>query len=195
MNKILVVGAGFSGSTIARTLAEHGFHITVIDSRPHVAGNAFDFVNEYGIRVHKYGPHLFHTSNMEVVNFLTRFTEWVEYSHKVKALLDDGRLVTLPVNKETPLKYLEIGAFYGANLISVAQTYGAHADSELHCIDPWCDYEEYPEYKGTIESVYDVFKRNIKNAGIEDKVKVYRGFSHVEIPKLQDKYFDLIFVR
>ena len=68
----------------------------------------------------------------------------------------------LPVNKETPLKYLEIGAFYGANLISVAQTYGAHADSELHCIDPWCDYEEYPEYKGTIESVYDVFKRNNK---------------------------------
>ena len=100
----------------------------------------------------------------------------------------------LPVNKEAPLKYLEIGAFYGANLLSVAQTYGAHPNAELHCIDPWCDYSEYPEYKGEIESIYGAFKRNIKNNGIEDKVKVHRGFSHEEIPKLQDKYFDLIYV-
>jgi len=98
---VLVVGAGFSGATIARILADSGQSIHVIDSRDHLAGNAYDSVNEYQIRVHKYGPHLFHTSNQEVVNFLSRFTEWTTYHHKVKAMLGDGRLVTLPVNKET----------------------------------------------------------------------------------------------
>ncbi|MFT7228460.1 MAG: UDP-galactopyranose mutase [Methylophilaceae bacterium] len=98
---VLIVGAGFSGATIARILAESGIEIKVIDARDHMAGNAYDFVNEYQIRVHKYGPHLFHTSNQEVVNFLSRFTEWTPYYHKVKAMLGDGRLVTLPVNKET----------------------------------------------------------------------------------------------
>lgn len=99
--KILVVGAGLSGAVIARELAEQGHSITVIDKRNHAAGNAYDFVNEYGIRVHLYGPHLFHTSNDKVVDWLSRFTEWIPYQHKVKALLEDGRHVTLPVNKET----------------------------------------------------------------------------------------------
>jgi UDP-galactopyranose mutase len=73
----------------------------VIDQRPHIAGNAFDFTNDLGIRVHQYGPHLFHTNNKKVYDFLGQFTEWVEYKHKVKAQLSDGRYVTLPVNKET----------------------------------------------------------------------------------------------
>lgn len=98
---ILVVGAGFSGATIARILADAGTKVEVIDSRDHLAGNAYDFINEHQIRVHKYGPHLFHTSNQEVIDFLSRFTEWIPYQHKVKAMLDNGRLVTLPVNKET----------------------------------------------------------------------------------------------
>lgn len=101
VKKILVVGAGLSGAVIARELAEQGHQITVIDKRDHVAGNAYDFMNEYGIRVHQYGPHLFHTSNDKVVEWLSRFTEWIPYQHKVKALLADGRHVTLPVNKET----------------------------------------------------------------------------------------------
>ena len=101
MKKVLIVGAGFSGATIARTLAEQGFQIKIIDCRPHLAGNAYDYLNEHGIRIHKYGPHLFHTSNMDVVSFLSRFTEWTQYKHKVKAQLSDGKLVTLPVNKET----------------------------------------------------------------------------------------------
>ncbi len=98
---ILIVGAGFSGATIARILAESGEKIHIIDSRNHLAGNAFDFVNEHGIRIHKYGPHLFHTSNHQVINFLSKYTQWVPYHHKVKAMLSDGRLVTLPVNRET----------------------------------------------------------------------------------------------
>ena len=101
MKKILVVGAGFSGATIARELAEAGHKVWVLESRDHVAGNAYDYVNEYGIRVHKYGPHLFHTNNKNVFDWLSKFTEWVEYKHKVKAQLEDGRYVTLPVNRET----------------------------------------------------------------------------------------------
>ncbi len=99
--KILIVGAGFSGAIVARRLAESGFKITVIDKRNHIAGNAYDYINEYGIRIHKYGPHLFHTSNMKVVEWLSKFTQWSNYKHKVKAMLEDGSLVTLPVNMHT----------------------------------------------------------------------------------------------
>ena len=99
--KILVVGAGLSGVTIARELAEAGHTVDVIDRRNHVAGNAYDYTNAYGIRVHEYGPHLFHTNNKEVFDYLSRFTRWVDYKHKVKAQLEDGRYVTLPVNRET----------------------------------------------------------------------------------------------
>lgn len=101
MDNILVVGAGFSGAVIARELAEAGHKVWVFESRDHVAGNAFDYVNEHGIRVHKYGPHLFHTNNKTVFEWLSRFTEWVPYKHRVKAQLADGTYVTLPVNKET----------------------------------------------------------------------------------------------
>ena len=99
--KILIVGAGFAGATIARILAEKGFSIDVIDRRDHIAGNAYDYKHESGITVHKYGPHIFHTSNQRVIKFLSKFTEWIPYEHKVKAKLHDGNLVTLPPNKET----------------------------------------------------------------------------------------------
>jgi UDP-galactopyranose mutase len=100
MKSILIVGAGFSGAVIARELAEAGHKVTVIDQRNHIGGNAYDYDHE-GIRIHKYGPHLFHTNNKEVVDWLSKFTEWVDYKHKVKAQLDDGTYVTLPVNRET----------------------------------------------------------------------------------------------
>ena len=103
--KVLVVGAGFTGATIARTLAESGkVDVTVIDKRDHVAGNAYDFVNEYGIRVHKYGPHIFHTNNTRVVDWLSNFTTWTEYRHKVLAMLSDGECVVLPPNQNTKEK-------------------------------------------------------------------------------------------
>jgi UDP-galactopyranose mutase len=102
MLKLLIVGAGFSGAVIARELANSGFHCTVIDSRDHIAGNAYDYIDkETGIRIHRYGPHLFHTNNIRVVNWLSDYTHWVPYKHKVKARLKDGQYVTLPVNKET----------------------------------------------------------------------------------------------
>ena len=99
--KYLVVGAGLSGVVIARELAKAGHAVHVIDRRDHVAGNAYDYENEHGIRVHKYGPHLFHTNNEDVFEWLSQFTDWVEYRHKVKAQLSDGQYVTLPVNRET----------------------------------------------------------------------------------------------
>ena len=100
-SKILIVGAGFSGATIARVLAEAGLSVTIIDKRDAVAGNAFDYVNSFGVRVHKYGPHLFHTNDTKVVDFLSRFTDWIPYKHRVKALLLNSQLVTLPVNLDT----------------------------------------------------------------------------------------------
>ena len=101
MNKFLVVGAGLSGLTIARELADAGHKVTIIEKRKHVAGNAYDYVNEHGIRVHKYGPHLFHTNNKTVFDYLSRFTEWVPYEHRVKALLSDGSYVPFPPNRLT----------------------------------------------------------------------------------------------
>lgn len=99
MKRILVVGAGFTGATIARTLAENGYEVEVVDSRSHLAGNAYD-EEIHGIRVHKYGPHLFHTKNKEVWDFLNRFSLWTPYVHKVSALYN-GEYLPFPPNDIT----------------------------------------------------------------------------------------------
>jgi len=99
--KILVVGAGFAGATIAYELTKDGHDVVVIDERGHIGGNAYDYTNEHGIRIHRYGPHIFHTSNKKVYDWVTQFGDWVEYKHKVKAQLADGQYVTLPVNRHT----------------------------------------------------------------------------------------------
>lgn len=94
---ILVVGAGISGATIARSLAEKNHLVTVIDEKSHIAGNCFDYFDENKICVHKYGTHIFHTDNQNVWNFVSRFTQWYPYQHKVLALID-GQLVPVPFN-------------------------------------------------------------------------------------------------
>jgi hypothetical protein len=80
------------------------------------------------------------------------------------------------------INYLEIGAFYGANIISVARTYGAHPESKLYCIDPWIDYKDYPEYKTKQGNIYNTFLRNIENCGQKDKI-IISG-----TPKVGEKY-------
>jgi len=100
----------------------------------------------------------------------------------------------IPDTKNTPIKYLEIGAFYGANLLSVAKGFGMHPDSELHCVDPWIDYPEYSEYKNQQDSIYETFCRNIANSSKRDKIFTHRGFSHNEVEKFQDETFDLIYI-
>ena len=98
---ILVVGAGLAGAVHARSLAEAGWHVDVIDKRPHVAGNAYDEAGPDGIRIHRYGPHLFHTANRGVIDWIRRFAEWVPYTHRVRALLPSGMLAPLPINLDT----------------------------------------------------------------------------------------------
>ena len=93
-----------------------------------------------------------------------------------------------------PIHYLEIGAFYGANLLSVASTYGSHPDSKLYCIDPWEDYNEYPEYKNKQSTIYDSFLKNVENSGVKDKIRITRGYSNLEIPKFDDEFFDIIYI-
>lgn len=97
--QILVVGAGFAGATVAHELAVNGFNVTVIDKRNHIGGNAHDYVNEHGITIHKYGAHIFHTKNDSIFRWLSRFTEWTEYKHKVVAKLPSNDLVTFPPTK------------------------------------------------------------------------------------------------
>lgn len=100
---------------------------------------------------------------------------------------------TIP-RSDGPINYLEIGTFYGANLISVANSYGSHPDSNLHCIDPWMDYDDYPEYKNQQFKIYTTFCKNIQTANILQKVRIHKGLSNVEIPKLSDEYFDIIYI-
>jgi len=97
----LVVGAGFAGAVYARELANAGHKVTVIDSRDHIAGNAYDYTDHHGIRIHKYGPHIFHTSNLKVVEWLGQYTDWVDYKHKVLAKHTDGEMYVLPPNRDT----------------------------------------------------------------------------------------------
>lgn len=99
--KILVVGAGFAGAVVAREMADRGHLVDVIDRRDHIAGNAYDEINEHGICVHRYGPHLFHTSNQQVIDWLSRFTEWTFYEHHILAQLPSGEHVPFPPNLNT----------------------------------------------------------------------------------------------
>jgi predicted O-methyltransferase YrrM len=96
--------------------------------------------------------------------------------------------------KDKPINYLEIGTFYGANILSVAKTYGLHSNSKLYCIDPWEDYDDYPEYKDMQSTIYDKCMRNIERSGVKDKIIINRGYSNNEIPKFQDEFFDIIYI-
>jgi UDP-galactopyranose mutase len=99
--RYLVVGAGFTGATIARRIAEQlDRRVLLIDRRNHLGGNAFDEANEHGVVVHRYGPHIFHTNSDAVWQFLSRFTDWRPYEHRVMAEID-GRVVPLPFNLNT----------------------------------------------------------------------------------------------
>ncbi len=105
----LIVGAGFAGSVLAERLASDGNKVLIVDRRPHIAGNAYDHYDDHGILVHKYGPHIFHTNSKEVFDYLSRFTEWRDYEHRVLAQVD-GQLVPIPINRTT------INKLYNLNL-------------------------------------------------------------------------------
>lgn len=113
--KILIVGAGFAGAAHARVLAEAGYAVHVIDKRAHTGGNAHDYVDANGIRVHAYGPHLLHTKIKAVVDWLRRFAVFEPYAHKVRARLADGACVPLPVNLDT------VNAVFGTDFATAAE--------------------------------------------------------------------------
>jgi UDP-galactopyranose mutase len=108
----LIVGAGFAGSVLAERLARGlGLRVLVVDKRPHIGGNAYDRFDEHGVLVHPYGPHIFHTNSAEIFDYLSQFTAWRPYQHRVLASVD-GQLVPLPINLDT------VNRLYGLNLTS-----------------------------------------------------------------------------
>ena len=108
----LIVGAGFAGSVLAERLAtQRGERVLVIDRRSHIAGNAYDHLDAAGLLVHRYGPHIFHTNSRVVFDYLSSFTEWRPYQHRVLGRVDD-RLVQIPINLDT------INKLYGLDLTS-----------------------------------------------------------------------------
>ncbi|MFN3619993.1 UDP-galactopyranose mutase [Sphingorhabdus sp.] len=111
----VVVGAGFAGAVMAERLAAgSGYNVLVVDRRQHIAGNAFDERNEVGQLYHKYGPHIFHTNSADVFEYLSRFTKWRKYEHRVLASVD-GILVPIPINRTT------INTLYGLELETDAE--------------------------------------------------------------------------
>ncbi|BCX87969.1 UDP-galactopyranose mutase [Methylomarinovum tepidoasis] len=94
----IIIGAGFAGAVIAERLAsERNASVLLVEKRPHIGGNCYDRYDDHGVLIHEYGPHLFHTSNAEVFHYLSRFTDWIEYQHRVLAVVD-GQKVPLPFN-------------------------------------------------------------------------------------------------
>lgn len=106
---ILVVGAGFAGSVMARELADGGYRVKIIDKRLHIAGNAYDEHDRHGVLIHLYGPHIFHTNGERIVQFLSRFTEWRPYEHRVRGVLK-GVTYPFPINRDT------LNRLYGLDL-------------------------------------------------------------------------------
>jgi UDP-galactopyranose mutase len=119
----LIVGAGFAGIVCAERLASAGKSVLIIDRRPHIGGNAFDTYDDNGILVHPYGPHIFHTNSKRVFAYLSHFTDWMFYEHRVLAEVG-GKLYPFPINRVT------LNALYGLNLDEV----GAAAHFDRVCI-------------------------------------------------------------
>ncbi|MDQ3626104.1 MAG: UDP-galactopyranose mutase [Verrucomicrobiota bacterium] len=112
MYDFLIVGAGYAGSVLAERLArDAGKKVLIVDRRSHIAGNAYDHYDAAGILVHKYGPHIFHTKSQEIFEYLSQFTKWRKFEHRVRADVD-GKLLPIPINLDT------VNTLYGLNLDS-----------------------------------------------------------------------------
>lgn len=149
----LIVGAGFAGSVMAERLASQANKkVLLVDKRDHIGGNAYDYYNKEGILVHKYGPHIFHTNSKEVFMYLSQFTEWRGYEHKVLASVD-GQLVPMPINLNT------INKMYNLNLSS----------AQLENF-----FEERAEKKSGVKTSEDVV---VNKVGRELYEKFFRGYT------------------
>ena len=96
--------------------------------------------------------------------------------------------------EDKPIKYLEIGVADGIHVIHISQSYCQHPESKIYCVDPWQDYDDYPEYKGKQGLAWRTFNTNIRTYNIQDKCLINRGFSDKIVPRFEDNFFDIIFV-
>jgi len=162
MYDCLIVGAGFAGSSAARILADAGKRVCVIDRRPHVGGNAFDEYDRYGVLVHRYGPHIFHTNSERVWLFLSRFSDWYPYEHRVLSVVGDS-FYPFPINRQT------LNAFFGLTLRSSADVESTLAGLRVPCANP-LNVEDYV----LAHLGHDLYKRffynyTLKQWGIEPR--------------------------
>jgi UDP-galactopyranose mutase len=149
----LIVGAGFAGSVMAERLArERNQRVLLVDRRPHIGGNAHDRYDEHGVLIHPYGPHIFHTNAAEIYAYLSRFTQWRPYEHRVLASVD-GQLVPLPINLDT------VNKLYGLSLTSFE-------------MGTWL--ESIAEHKDEIRNSEDVI---VSKVGRELYNKFFRGYT------------------
>jgi UDP-galactopyranose mutase len=157
----LIVGAGFAGSVVAERLAaDSGKKVLIIDKRNHIGGNAYDHFDDADIRAHKYGPHIFHTNSREVFEYLSRFTEWRQYQHRVQAWVD-GQLLPFPINLNT------INRMYGLKFTSL----------ELNEF-----YESLAEKRAPIKTSEDVIVTKI---GRELYEKFFRNYTRKQWPSIR----------
>ncbi|WP_237482239.1 UDP-galactopyranose mutase [Lichenibacterium dinghuense] len=148
---VLVVGAGFAGSVMAERLAAEGNkRVLVIDRRPHVAGNAYDHLDAAGVLIHRYGPHIFHTNSAAVFDYLSHFTAWRPYEHRVLARVR-GREVPMPINRTT------LNALYGLDLKSDAEA-AAYLASVAEPVSPVRTSEDVV-VAGVGRDLYETFFR------------------------------------
>ncbi|HXS56314.1 MAG TPA: UDP-galactopyranose mutase [Hanamia sp.] len=148
----LVVGAGLAGAVMAERLASRNKKVLIVEKRNHIGGNTFDYYDNHGILVHKYGPHIFHTNSKDVFEYLSRFTEWRPYEHRVLASVD-GMLVPIPINLDT-----------------INQLYGLHLNSEQ--VDAF--FAERAQNNGRISTSEDVV---VSTVGRELYEKFFRGYT------------------
>ena len=162
MFDFMIVGAGFAGSVLAERLSKNGKKILIVDKRNHIAGNAYDFYNDDGILIHKYGPHIFHTNSKEVFDYLGMFTNWRPYEHRVLASVD-GQLLPIPINLTT------INKMYNLNLSSegVESFYASKAE----IIYPVCTSEDVVVSKVGRELYEKIFQ------GLHPKAMGSRSFT------------------
>ncbi len=153
MYDYLIVGAGFAGSVLAERLARGaGKKVLVCDKRPHIGGNAYDRYDDHHILIHPYGPHIFHTNSLEVFQYLSRFTRWRPYEHRVLASVD-GQQVPIPINLDT------VNTLYHMNL----------KPSEL---DAW--FASVAEKVDNVRTSEDVV---VSKVGRELYEKFFRGYT------------------
>jgi UDP-galactopyranose mutase len=104
----MIVGAGFAGSVLAERIAsQRGETVLIIDRRSHIGGNAYDCYDDAGILIHRYGPHIFHTNAQSIVDYLSQFTAWRPYEHRVLSAVD-GKLLPIPINLDTVNRLYEL---------------------------------------------------------------------------------------